>query len=329
MTELRDATAADAATGFDPFASDASRWATSMRNHGELLTGMLEAANVRSIVEVGAYAGDLTSMLLDWADRHGATVGAVDPMPQPQLVTLAESNPALDLIREPSLEALARIPIPDAVVIDGDHNWHTVIEELRLIAARAEELPLLLFHDVCWPHARRDDYYSPDAIPADLRQPLVPEGHGIMPGIAGTVPAGMPYPKSAAHEGGERNGVRTAVEDFVAEQELLRFVAVPIFFGLGVVWRLDAPYSEALAAMLDPWDDNPTIARLEANRVHHLATGWALQQRLARQEALLDQLRMSRSFTVAERLSRIYSRVTGGRGETAVTKDEIRRALAD
>ena len=50
MTELRDATAADAATGFDPFASDASRWATSMRNHGELLTGMLEAANVRSIV---------------------------------------------------------------------------------------------------------------------------------------------------------------------------------------------------------------------------------------------------------------------------------------
>ena len=35
-------------------------------------------------------------------------------------------------------------------MIDGDHNYFTVREELRLIGERAPgaELPLLLFHDV-------------------------------------------------------------------------------------------------------------------------------------------------------------------------------------
>ena len=48
------------------------------------------------------------------------------------------------------------------MIIDGDHNYYTVSEELRLIAERARTapLPLLLFHDVCWPHARRDDYFD-------------------------------------------------------------------------------------------------------------------------------------------------------------------------
>src|SRR3954453_10715230 len=121
----------------------------------------LEAAGVRSVVEVGAFAGDLTRVLVAWAAGAGATVGAIDPSPQPGLVELAERHPELELIRETSLEALPRIPLPDAVVIDGDHNWYTVLEELRGIGDRGggAELPLILFHDVCWPHARRDDYF--------------------------------------------------------------------------------------------------------------------------------------------------------------------------
>ena len=52
-------------------------------------------------------------------------------------------------------------------MIDGDHNYFTVREELRLIGERAQgaALPLLLFHDVGWPHGRRDDYFDAGAIP--------------------------------------------------------------------------------------------------------------------------------------------------------------------
>ena len=37
--------------------------------------------------------------------------------------------------------------------------------------APGAELPLLLFHDVCWPHGRRDDYFAPEPIPERYRQP--------------------------------------------------------------------------------------------------------------------------------------------------------------
>jgi hypothetical protein len=223
-------------------------------------------------------------------------------------------------------------------VIDGDHNYHTVSEELRLIAERAgsAKLPLLLFHDVAWPHARRDDYFDPELIPDDRRHPTVGAGAGIFPGDSGQRADGVPYPKSAAHEGGPRNGVLTAVEDFVADREDLRLVVVPAFFGLGVVWERSAEGASELARILDPWDRNPIVERLEANRVHHIAEGysfqtriWALEQRQTRQESVLRRLLESSAFSLAERLSRLRMRAGVAPAQAVVSKDEVRRALDD
>jgi hypothetical protein len=322
---------------FDPYLNDPTRWATSMRNHAEIMVGCLDAVGARSIVEVGAFAGDLTRLLLDWA--HGsARVSAIDPSPQEGLVRLEGEHPELELIRETSLDALPRIELPDVVVIDGDHNYFTVSEELRLIGERAEgaDLPLLLFHDVCWPHGRRDDYFAPELIPEDYRQPLAGNGDGIFPGEAGLRPGGLPYAKSAAREGGPRNGVLTAVEDFVEARDGLRLVVVPAFFGFGAVWHTGAPWAGDLAEVLDPWDRNPVLERLEANRVFHLAESharqveiWRLQERQARQEAVLRRLLESSAFSVAEHLSRLRGRAGLGPTQAVVSKDEVRRALAD
>ncbi len=51
---------------------------------------MLDASGARSVVEVGAYAGDLTGLLLEWAAGSGARVWAIDPSPRKPLVALAE-----------------------------------------------------------------------------------------------------------------------------------------------------------------------------------------------------------------------------------------------
>ena len=186
-----------------------------MAQSAELMLPCLDAAGVRTIVEVGAFAGDLTRVLVDWA-AAGARVTAVDPSPQDGLVALARERPELELIRETSLAALPELPtLPDAVVIDGDHNYFTVSEELRIIGERAPgaELPLLLFHDVCWPHGRRDDYFDPELIPERYRQPVAGGAGGIVPDDPGLRPGGLPYPRSAAREGGPDNGVLTAIED--------------------------------------------------------------------------------------------------------------------
>ena len=92
-----------------------------MAQSAELMLPCLDAAGVRSIVEVGAFAGDLTRVLVDWAEPAGARVAAVDPSPQDGLVALARERPELELIRETSLAALPKLPeLPDAVVIDGE-----------------------------------------------------------------------------------------------------------------------------------------------------------------------------------------------------------------
>jgi hypothetical protein len=321
----------------DPFTNDPGRWGASLATLAELVIPCLDAVKPRSLVEVGAYAGDLTRLLLDWAAGRGARVWAIDPAPKAALVKLADESPALDLVRATSQEALPRIPLPDAAIIDGDHNYYTVREEMRLIAdkARGDLLPLLLFHDVSWPHARRDNYYAPELIPEEHRQPMV-KSPGLFPGELGVRPAGLPYHWAAAREGGPRNGVLTAVEDFVHERDDLRLAVVPAFFGLGVVWTREAPWAETLAEILEPWDRNPLLERLEASRVLHLASSHfhlteanAAREKIARQEVVLRRLLESSAFSVAERLSRLRLRLGIGVGQSTVSKEEVRRVLAD
>ena len=56
---------------------------------------------------------------------------AVDPAPKPGLVQLDEEREEVELLRETSLEALPHVELADVVIIDGDHNYWTVSEELR------------------------------------------------------------------------------------------------------------------------------------------------------------------------------------------------------
>jgi SAM-dependent methyltransferase len=322
------------------YADPVGGWCTSLSNVAEVMVPCLELADARSVIEIGAYSGDLTRLLADWAAKGGAKVLAVDPAPKAGLVQLAEEREEVELVRETSLEGLRRVELADVVIIDGDHNYWTVSEELRLMSERAAggDLPLLMFHDVGWPHAFRDDYFDVGLIPEEHRHPVAgpDESRGLFPGDPGLRPGGLPYPRSAAREGGPRNGVRAAVEDFVEGRTGLRFVRVPAFFGFGVVWHEDAPWAERMGELLEPWDENPVIERLEANRVRLLAEMqvraaelWKERERRTRQEALLRRLLDSSAFGLAERLSRLRIRAGIARGQRAITKTEIRRALRE
>lgn len=295
---------------------DPGHWGHSMATMIELIEPILTAAEVRSVAEVGAYAGDFTEVLLGWAERAGARVIAIDPLPQPDLVELSEERAELDLISETSADALGRIEWPDAVIIDGDHNYHTVSEELRRIADRAagSRMPLLLLHDVGWPHARRDAYYAPERIPDEFQE-RIEEGVGVFPGMPGVTRGGLPYKWAAREEGGERNGVLTALEDFLAQRDDMRLALIPIFFGLAVAWPRDAPYAAAVAGVVEPWDRDPVLARLEQGRVVNLATQHIARtylhdatHQVNRHEALLRDVLASRTFRLASRVAALRNR---------------------
>lgn len=89
----------------------------------------------------------------------------------------------------------------DAYLIDGDHNYYTVWNELQSIHRQSKPGDILLHHDVIWRWAHRDQYCDPEFIPAE-------------------------------YIGGAKQGVLTAIEDFLdslSKRKLFR-------------WRIGCPY---------------------------------------------------------------------------------------
>jgi cephalosporin hydroxylase len=200
----------------------------------------IEASGARRIIEIGALRGETTALMLE-ALGPDAELHVVDPVPAFDPDEHVKRFPGRYVFhRDLSLNVLPDAEPFDVALIDGDHNWYTVYNELRLLRESSRRgdrpLPLLILHDVAWPYGRRDLYYSPEQIPAEFRQPYA--RRGMRPGRKSLLPGGGMNITldNAEQEGGPRNGVMTALDDFVAEHDLpLRVLVIPIYFGLAIV----------------------------------------------------------------------------------------------
>jgi hypothetical protein len=209
-----------------------------------LLERMLEAAEPEVILEVGAGTGRNTSNLATFAESHDCVVHVVDPEPGFDVDAWRREHPALVFHRARSVDALPEIGEVDVALLDGDHNWFTVHRELELVgeaaAGAARPFPLTFVSNVSWPYARRDSYADPPAIPGEHLHPH--RKAGIVFGEAALsdergINGGL---FNAEQEGTPRNGVLTAVEDFVAETgSALALQLVPGYSGLAVLASRD------------------------------------------------------------------------------------------
>ena len=91
---------------------------------------------------------------------------------------------------------------------------------------------------------------------------------------------------------------------------------------------------DALARILDPWDRNPILERLEANRVHQLARRTRPSPSCGPSESASRASRpccggcwSSSAFAVAERLSLLRIRAGVATAQSVISKDEVRRVL--
>lgn len=109
----------------------------SMNELGSIIFPVLNAVKPRSIVEVGAEHGGMTTRLHDWSTEHGATLTSIDPSPSEAFRTWSEGVQGFTHIEAPSLDAIPGLDDTDCWFIDGDHNWYTVFHELQLIHAHA------------------------------------------------------------------------------------------------------------------------------------------------------------------------------------------------
>jgi Methyltransferase domain len=244
----------------------------SLYEFRDLIFSCLEIAGARTVVEIGSESGVMTHELAKWASRRDGHLYSVEPSPVSEIVELDRRSEQFTLVHGRSPDALSGVLPCDAYLVDGDHNYWVVSHELDAIFAPVPadgRPPLAILHDVGWPCARRDQYYAPDALPPEGLHPHSWD-RGKVLDRAELVEGGFRGPldfASAEREGGPRNGVLTAVKDFLARREDLTYRHVPAIFGLGVIFPSAAPYANQLDDALAPFHQNPLLAKLERNRI--------------------------------------------------------------
>jgi hypothetical protein len=254
----------------------------SMAEFGDLILHVLDLADAHRVVEIGAEFGSMTQPLGDYCLRRGGNLIAIDPAPAPEFIDWAATQPHVDHIARTSLDVIGDLAQIDAWLIDGDHNYFTVFNELRLADALCQRdgRPMLaILHDVGWPWSRRDLYYAPERIPPEFRHPCSFDVGVVLDNDQAQENRGFRGAGQfacALQAGGERNGVLTAVEDFCQQAEIgsrrLLYAHVPAVFGLGVLFDAAAPWAETVAEAVIPYHDNPLLAKIEINRLRNYLT---------------------------------------------------------
>jgi len=298
-------------------------------------------------VEIGSEWGKQTSKAADYCQEAGAVLHVVDPSPKYDPVDwTARYGDRIRFYKDLSLNALPRVPRYDVVLIDGDHNWFTVFNELKLIERHilgSGQQVLVFLHDVGWPYARRDQYYDPRTVPVEFRQAFRPWGVVLDRGDLTPQGGFNRTLNNAVYENTERNGVLTAVEDFLAQAQLeFQFIFLPGFHGLGVLSPVSLVRSNPeLASVLDSIRPSAPVARilesLERARIQGLTrieqseAQWqsgqaALQQTQAELQARLGELAplRGRAAELEERLAASVERQREG----ALQMTELERELA-
>ena len=196
--------------------------------------------NPKCIVEVGADTGVNTLNMLNYCVNNNSKLISIDPYPNFDVNNYKEEfSSNFEFVYDLSLNVLSSIEGYDLILIDGDHNWYTVYNELKLIENKfnQDSFPVIILHDVSWPYGRRDLYYNPDNIPKEFLNEF--DKLGMLPNHDELVKIGGINSdlNNALHENTPKNGVLTAVEDFLKETTLnLSFFKINGFNGLGIIY---------------------------------------------------------------------------------------------
>lgn len=247
---------------------------TPMLNFWCVIGRLAEIFRPTAVCEIGSERG-LTSHRLAEALPE-AKVYVVDPAVSESV----KAKPNVTAYEETSAVFLAKgIAVP-FYLVDGDHNYETVSMEIsRAVANRPIGEPFcMVFHDVGWPFARRDGYYNPSAV----IQPLSYRHDGCLKLEADGLsdePGGFENGRSfglAVQSGGARNGVRTAIDDFMDENggQDWTYCSIPLFYGTGILvdmTTLDACQESQFRGLVDAIALlSPMLACAEANRLRLL-----------------------------------------------------------
>ena len=186
-----------------------------------LIATYVEAARPSSVLLAGGGDGTLLDRLLEATSLWDCIIQVADPAPAFDIGDVRQRAGDRVLIHKAdAADVLDLMPVSKLLLLDADPNWYTVHRLLRAASNQATRLaqpfPVTFVTNTAWPYARRDSYADPTAIPEVYRH--THERAGIRPGEAHLCASfGLFADRlNASTENEPRNGVLTAVEDFLA-----------------------------------------------------------------------------------------------------------------
>jgi hypothetical protein len=250
--------------------------ATPMLNYWPILKPIIEDLEPHSVCEIGSERGITSRFLLENISSV-ELVHIVDPFISKETKAKYSNDSNVLLHEKTSLEFFHQGNNADLYFVDGDHNYYTVLRELQGIEKNIVDsrTPFVLLHDVSWMWGRRNMYYSPGSIDdgfeclTDTGLALEDEGIGKI-----GFPTGRTY-AVAKKSGGPKNGVLTAIEDFIESSDRSwQYKSLPSLWGIGFLWDsegLGDGVNKKISEYLQRLEQlKPFLGILEANRLRLL-----------------------------------------------------------
>lgn len=190
-------------------------------NEYKVINEILKDSKSKNILLIGFKSGNLIEFILKYVKINSGKLMCIDSKPKINVDDIVADKNNFTLFRQDSLIKLADFQDYDAVFIDGNPNWYTVYNELNIIENNCKKFPLIFICNAVFPNERRDAYYYFDNIPSHYQQinskkliifrDITNESKKI-------VFKDDHY--HAIYSNTEKNGVLTAIEDYVQKTTL-------------------------------------------------------------------------------------------------------------
>ena len=113
------------------------------------------------IVEVGSDTGINTKNILEYCDKNNAKLSAIDPSPNFNVEKFKNKyGNKFDFYKDLSLNILPFLETFEVILIDGDHNWYTIYNELKtkLIEKGIPEEEIAFIHEADNETKKKENY---------------------------------------------------------------------------------------------------------------------------------------------------------------------------
>lgn len=136
----------------------------------DIVQPLLRHVQARHLLEIGSHRGDHTRLRAKYCEDHNGTLTVIEPTILSSLQEIVDHSNSIKLFAATSHVAIPLVTAPvDAVMLEGDLNYHTVYNDLvdieQIVKCKHVPFPLVFLRATGWPYARRDMYYDPVNMP--------------------------------------------------------------------------------------------------------------------------------------------------------------------